>query len=622
MSSKECSPGVQELLLQFNLEQYNHKLAECGYSSSRNIYNIPVSYKEEAVSNVFGISDIKDKIKMLTVINTIQENTYYTPYHNDTGPMELPPVIQFSAAIDLTHDHDRKRKFSEMDIDIDEFADFPPPKRRRMAKDEDIVVEQEQSNSDESTESEDERTETEHEEHDDEMTQTDDDDDDEETESEDLNDPVEDTPDEDTESDDEDEEDEDEEVDELDWDKIAQYKLSITSAHTSKSAPPKWEKWEFDYIHKKIKKQLKHKNKKMNWVKISCKLALKTKRNTGGRPWRTASAIRAKAERDLEKLLRLKRKRRKKKKPRVLQEAQQTASDSATEPSIEPSPQPSHTVSVTESCTDTIEAMDLDHSDHRSVGEIENGSNACDDTGNLSVNSEIAMDPLDENTASSIETSPQPSDTVSVTESCADTIQTMDSDHSEHTHTGEIENVSNTRDDNLNVMEPLDDEGETTEEETVSVTNNASETPVNKAMNQTENENEIRSDVNDVIAKDNTMQEVNGNVNTNVKDIEMEQGNALIVDMKQRPVSMKQELRTKNVDINETHDNDVEQGYTHKHNILWPEPPPIPKGREQIHKRVQKKHMKWFKRYIAMRKQKGYSVPKSISCIFCGTYEL
>eukprot|EP01083_Nonionella_stella_P175111 608889_1 len=108
-------------------------------------------------------------------------------------------------------------------------------------------------------------------------------------------------------------------------------------------------------------------------------------------------------------------------------------------------------------------------------------------------------------------------------------------------------------------------------------------------MNQTENENEIRSDVNDVIAKDNTMQEVNGNVNTNEKDIEMEQGNALIVDMKQRRVSMKQELRTKNVDINETEENDVEQGYTHKHNIVCPDPPSIPNGRAQIHKRLEKK---------------------------------
>eukprot|EP01083_Nonionella_stella_P070656 189150_1 len=575
-------------------------------SSDNNAANIPSDYKEEAVSNVFGICDISDKIKMLTIINTIQNNT---SNHNGTLPMDLPPMIHFSAAIDLTRDG--KRKFSELDMDV--FLDSQPsPKRQKVVKNEPSVIEQIQNESeDESTQNDDETTQSDDD--DDEMTESDDAYDDEETKSEDPNDHVEDeeedVSDKDTESDTEDEEDEEED---LDWDKIEQHDLKITSELTSKWAPKKWEKWEFDYIHKKIKKQLKHKNKKMNWVKISCKLALKTKRNTGGRPWRTASAIRAKAERDLEKLLRLKRKRRKKKKPRVLQEAQQTASDSATEPSIEPSPQPSHTVSVTESCTDTIEAMDLDHSDHRSVGEIENGSNACDDTGNLSVNSEIAMDPLDENTASSIETSPQPSDTVSVTESCADTIQTMDSDHSEHTHTGEIENVSNTRDDNLNVMEPLDDEGETTEEETVSVTNNASETPVNKAMNQTENENEIRSDVSDVIANDNT----------NVKDIEMEQGNALIVDMKQRPVSMKQELRTKNVDINETHDNDVEQGYTHKHNILWPEPPPIPKGREQIHKRVQKKHMKWFKRYIAMRKQKGYSVPKSISCIFCGTYEL
>eukprot|EP01083_Nonionella_stella_P164008 541563_1 len=579
MSSKECTPGVQELLLQFNLEQYNHKLAECGYSSCRNLSNIPSDYKEEAVSNVFGICDISDKIKMLTIINTIQNNT---SNHNGTLPMDLPPMIHFSAAIDLTRDG--KRKFSELDMDV--FLDSQPsPKRQKVVKNEPSVIEQIQNESeDESTQNDDETTQSDD---DDEMTESDDAYDDEETESEDPNDRVEDeeedVSDKDTESDTEDEEDEE---DDLDWDKIEQHDLKITSELTSKWAPKKWEKWEFDYIHKTIKKQLKH-NPKVNWTKICCQLALKTKRKLGGRPWRTWRAVECKAKRDLRRLLRLKPKRKTKKKPHVLQETQATDSDSATA-SFD-------NASATESCRDTLEAVDLDHSDHTSAGEIENDSNTCDDIGNLS---EISTDPLDKKPASS-------------TESHTDTIHTMDLDHVECTNAREIENASNTCDDNLNVIGPLEDEGETTEEETVSITNNASGMTVNKETNQNENENEIISGVTThVSAKDATMQDANDNLNTNDQEI---------TDTKPRRVPMRHEFDTNNVDINKTQDNDIK--YKHKLSILWPETL-LPKGREEIHKRLHKKHKKFMKRYIAMRKRKGYSFPTSISCIFCGTYEL
>eukprot|EP01083_Nonionella_stella_P304277 1056632_1 len=123
MSSKECSPGVQKLLRKFNLQDYNQKMAQCGYSSRRDLFHIPYKYKEDAVSKIFQITDTVDKIKMLTVINTIH-----------------------------TESQDPVEAFESSKIDIEE----PPPKRQRKIICEDIIIEETQLHSDSDSESEDE----------------------------------------------------------------------------------------------------------------------------------------------------------------------------------------------------------------------------------------------------------------------------------------------------------------------------------------------------------------------------------------------------------------------------------------------------------------------------------
>eukprot|EP01084_Bolivina_argentea_P158833 276675_1 len=146
MSTKECSPGVQKLLRKFNLQHYNQKMAQCGYSSRRDLFHIPYKYKEDAVSKIFQITDTVDKIKMLTVINTI---------HTESQD----PVEAFeSSKIDIEGENNLvslnvKRKLSELDT-FDNLE--PPPKRQRKIICEDIIIEVTQLHSDSSSESEDE----------------------------------------------------------------------------------------------------------------------------------------------------------------------------------------------------------------------------------------------------------------------------------------------------------------------------------------------------------------------------------------------------------------------------------------------------------------------------------
>eukprot|EP01083_Nonionella_stella_P144803 452712_1 len=145
MSTKECSPGVQKLLRKFNLQHYNQKMAQCGYSSRRDLFHIPYKYKEDAVSKIFQITDTVDKIKMLTVINTI---------HTESQD----PVDAFeSSKINIESGNNLvslnvKRKFSELDT----FDNLErPPKRQRKINCEDAIVEATQLHSDSGSESED-----------------------------------------------------------------------------------------------------------------------------------------------------------------------------------------------------------------------------------------------------------------------------------------------------------------------------------------------------------------------------------------------------------------------------------------------------------------------------------
>eukprot|EP01083_Nonionella_stella_P063863 165966_1 len=145
MSTKECSPGVQKLLRKFNLQHYNQKMAQCGYSSRRDLFHIPYKYKEDAVSKIFQITDTVDKIKMLTVINTI---------HTESQD----PVDAFeSSKINIESGNNLvslnvKRKFSELDT----FDNLErPPKRQRKINCEDAIVEATQLHSDSDSESED-----------------------------------------------------------------------------------------------------------------------------------------------------------------------------------------------------------------------------------------------------------------------------------------------------------------------------------------------------------------------------------------------------------------------------------------------------------------------------------